>query len=359
MFKKIFFGLSALALCAACTDDYTDWAQPQQNAGVAAKVVEWSVAAAQQGAIVLDNITDETVKLFNVTLPEGVTAESFNVKLTAEGANYPDYNITADGQGNVSVADLQKATTEMFTVEAVERTFAAVVSSDVSVTGQEGTAAVRLVADAFNVTVVPQKPKFGPYLYEAGVNNSWGAVEQPLFCAKQDGIYVGFFYAQDADWSDGKGAFKFTGAFNDWNHGNYGTGTMSDDGLTGTLIDDGGSGNILVNPGFYRASVNLVAMTYELTPIRIGIIGPAQAGGWDTDTDMAYNPETLAWEATITLAADEFKFRANDDWAINWGGETNNLVQDGGNLRISEAGTYFIQFFPLCETKSYCTITKK
>ena len=37
---------------------------------------------------------------------------------------------------------------------------------------------------------------FQEYIYEAGVNNDWGAVGQPLYCANQDGVYVGFFYAQ-------------------------------------------------------------------------------------------------------------------------------------------------------------------
>ena len=201
---------------------------------------------------------------------------------------------------------------------------------------------------------------FQEYIYEAGVNNDWGAVEQPLYCADGNGTYVGFFYAQDADWSGGKGAFKFTGAFNDWSQGNYGTGTINADGLSGTLIDDGGSGNVLAEPGFYRAEVNLAEMTYKLTPISgIGIIGPAQAGGWSEDTDLTYNPETKAWEGTVELAADEFKFRANDGWDINWGGTADNLVQDGANLKITEAGTYFIQFYPLCQTKAYYTIGRK
>ena len=199
---------------------------------------------------------------------------------------------------------------------------------------------------------------FAEYIWEAGVNNEWGAIEQPLYCADGNGTYVGFFYAQDADWSGGMGAFKFTGAFNNWDNGNYGAGTSTDEG--GTLINDGSSGNLLATPGFYRAEVNLADMTYKLTSIKsIGIIGPAQAGGWDTDTDMTYNLETRAWEATIELAADEIKFRANDDWGINWGGTADNLTQDGPNIKIDEAGTYFIQFFPLCETKSYCKITKK
>jgi hypothetical protein len=201
---------------------------------------------------------------------------------------------------------------------------------------------------------------FAEYIWEAGVNNDWGAIEQPLYCADGNGTYVGFFYAQDADWSGGMGAFKFTGAFNNWDNGNYGTGTINDDGLSGTLINDGGSGNVLATPGFYRATVNLADMTYSLTPVYgIGIIGPAQAGGWDTDTDLAYNPETKAWEGTVELAADEFKFRANDGWDINWGGTADNLIQDGPNLKIEEAGTYYIQFYPLCQTRSYYTISRK
>ena len=225
----------------------------------------------------------------------------------------------------------------------------------------DGTAKfIRIQINMAEMTYVITPLNFQQYIYEAGVNNDWGAIEQPLYCGDGNGTYVGFFYAQDADWSGGKGAFKFTGAFNSWNEGNYGTGTINDDGLSGTLIDDGGSGNVLAEPGFYRAEVNLADMTYQLTPIySIGIIGPAQAGGWSDDTDMTYNPETRAWEATIELAADEFKFRANDDWAINWGGTAENLIQDGSNLKITEAGTYFIQLYPLCETKAYYTFSRK
>ncbi|MCR4603050.1 MAG: hypothetical protein K5683_05920 [Prevotella sp.] len=218
----------------------------------------------------------------------------------------------------------------------------------------------RFQIDMADLTYTITALNFAEYLYEAGVNNDWGGKEQPLYCGDGNGTYVGFFYAQDADWSEGKGAFKFRGAADNWDNGNYGTGTINDDGLTGTLINDGNSGNILVEPGFYRAEVNLADLTFTMTPIKgIGIIGPAQAGGWGEDTDMTYNPATGAWEATIELAADEMKFRANDDWAINWGGDTGNLMQDGANIKVAEAGTYFVQFFPLCQTKSYCTMTKQ
>ena len=74
---------------------------------------------------------------------------------------------------------------------------------------------------------------------------------------------------------------------------------------------------------------------------------------------MTYNETLKCWEARETLNAGEFKFRLNHDWAVNWGGTMDNLTQDGSNLSIDADGTYFIQFFPNCETKSYCTITAK
>ena len=215
---------------------------------------------------------------------------------------------------------------------------------------------IRVQINMATLTYTITPLNFAEYIWEAGVNNSWGADAQPLYCSDGNGTYVGFFYAQDADWSGGKGAFKFQTEFNNWDVTNYGIG--SGDDASGTLTV--GGDNIMVTPGFYRAEIDLANLTYKLTSISgIGLIGPAQAGGWGEDTDLTYNAETRAWEGTVDLTADEFKFRANDDWAINWGGSEDNLTQDGANLKITEAGKYFIQFFPLCETKSYCKITKK
>ena len=114
MLKKIFFGMSALALFAACNEDFTDWEQPQTNPEVAAQTIEWSVVPVQETSFVLDDLTSETVQLFTVSLPENVTVDGFNVKLTGEETNYPDYNISADKDGFVSVTDLQNATAGMY-----------------------------------------------------------------------------------------------------------------------------------------------------------------------------------------------------------------------------------------------------
>ena len=217
----------------------------------------------------------------------------------------------------------------------------------------KGAKKIKLTVNMMDFTFTVKALNFDEYIWEAGVNNDWGTKEQPLYCSDGNGTYVGCFYAQDADWSGGKGAFKFQKEFNNWDE-SYGFGSGDDE--KGTLGDE----NFLVEPGFYRAEIDLSTNTYKLALIKsVGIVGPAQAGGWDSDTDMTYNKETGAWEVTIDLNADEMKFRANDGWDINWGGTEDAMSEGGANIKIAEAGSYFVQLFAYCDGKSYCKITKK
>ena len=99
-------------------------------------------------------------------------------------------------------------------------------------------------------------------------------------------------------------------------------------------------------------------MTYKLTALTsVGIIG--NGGDWANDIEMSYNVEVGCYEVTTELAAGEFKFRANHDWAINWGGSFDDLSQDGPNLSVSDAGTYDVQLFLSYAGKHYCKLTKK
>ena len=88
--------------------------------------------------------------------------------------------------------------------------------------------------------------------------------------------------------------------------------------------------------------------------------------GWESDVDMTYvpyNKDTKEvngyWEVkNITLSAGEIKFRANDDWAISWGGELDNLTtKNGGNITV-EAGTYDIKLYAWAEGFAKCVMTK-
>lgn len=79
----------------------------------------------------------------------------------------------------------------------------------------------------------------------------------------------------------------------------------------------------------------------------VGIIGSATANGWNTSTPMTQTSATShIWRITVPLTVGEAKFRANDAWTINWGATAfpaGTGVQDGANIPISTAGTWYVQ----------------
>ena len=209
----------------------------------------------------------------------------------------------------------------------------------------EGAKFIQVTLDMSDNSYTVKAVNFSEYIYEAGNNNGWGSPVDYLNGGNFDGKYVGFMYLD--------GEFKFRSHEDTWDEPDWGAGATE-----GTLAEKGS--NLSAEAGYYQVNADLAAMTYSLTPITtIGIVGPAQEGGWDADTDMTYNQETGAWETTIDLKADEMKFRANDGWDINWGGTEEALTQGGANIKIAEAGSYFVQLFAYCDGKAYCKITKQ
>ena len=209
---------------------------------------------------------------------------------------------------------------------------------------------IKMTLNMMEYTYKIEKLNFQEFIYVPGNHQGWNpATAAALQSPAYDGVYVGYTYLN--------GNFKFTKERN-WNaEYNFNDFTKKDD----IFFNNDGSNINITEEGFYRVTANVA--TSELTAVKTswGIIGPAQAGGWDSDTDMTWNAEDESWTATIELAADEFKFRANDDWGINVGGSFDDLTQDGSNLKVTEAGTYEVKLFLTRSTsgKMYCTLTKK
>ena len=187
-----------------------------------------------------------------------------------------------------------------------------------------------------------------PVLYMAGDANGWATND---YLAGDDGVhFTGYMYLN-------QNGFKFC-TQPEWKGTNYGADfNTAADAANITMTEEA---------GYYKVDVDLESKSYVLTPITtIGIIGSASPNGWDSDVDMTYvpyNAETKAlgyWEAKdITLASGEIKFRANDDWAINWGGDTNALTQGGDNISV-EAGTYDIKLYAWANGYAKCELIKK
>lgn len=196
-----------------------------------------------------------------------------------------------------------------------------------------------------------QKLEFEEYIYVPGNHQGWNPGAAPaLWCPNFDGVYTGF--------SNLNGDFKFTrvrGWDSEYNYTHFITYSEGFSQGDGTNIN-------MATAGFYYLKVDVAAGSVTATQTTTwGIIGPAQAGGWDTDTDMTWNADKGCWfAADVTLTAGEMKFRANDGWDINVGGEFGNLVENGANIAV-EAGTYDIELYLERTTNdaAYAVLTKK
>ena len=186
-----------------------------------------------------------------------------------------------------------------------------------------------------------------PILYMKGDANGWDGYD---YLSGDDGVhFTGFMYLN-------QNGFKFTTA-PDWSGTGYGENFS-------TAPD---AGNIVMteDPGYYKVDVDLSAKTYTLTPITtIGIIGAAvPVTGWDSDKDLTYNVEERCWEIKdIELNAGECKFRANDDWAMQWGYDGEKFVYSNNAPAVQfipEAGTYDIKLYAWANGYVKCEFTKK
>lgn len=109
--------------------------------------------------------------------------------------------------------------------------------------------------------------------------------------------------------------------------------------------------DIPVTAGEYLISFNTNTLEYKFLLIgnytSVGIIGDATPGGWDNDTDMEQDPNDKSlWKLRIILTEGEAKFRADNDWAVNWGGgdfPSGVATQDGPNIPVP-AGEYIVRF---------------
>jgi len=82
-----------------------------------------------------------------------------------------------------------------------------------------------------------------------------------------------------------------------------------------------------------------------------GIVGSATPIGWpgdNTPPDAAFyqTGEAGVFVTYINLSIGEWKIRKDNDWALNYGSDNNDgtLQENGGNIPVTEAGSYKVTF---------------
>ncbi len=187
------------------------------------------------------------------------------------------------------------------------------------------------------------------YLWVPGDYQGWSPGSAPQLGATVPNLndYEGYVNVP----AGGTYEFKITNA-PDWNHVAYG-------GDATTLSTSGSNLAWPSGAGYYYVKANPTALTWSAQKTSWAIIGDATPGGWGGDTPMTYDPVNNVWVInSVALSANSLKFRANGNWDINLGGNTNSLSYGGDNISISEAGNYKIVLDLSHPLKYTATLTK-
>ena len=188
-----------------------------------------------------------------------------------------------------------------------------------------------------------------PMVYVPGAYQGWapGDVNGRLFSYNSNNTYEGIIRITST--ASNNGEFKIAPAPN-WDNSWGGSLTPSGNDYSGTLDPSGN--NFAVTPATYKFTVDVGALTISLVKTDDwGIIGSAiPPYDWSADVNMFYNGQRKMWEITGDFKAGEFKFRANDDWAINYGGSDGTLSAGGANIVLAADGNYTIRFDPVALT---------
>ena len=186
-----------------------------------------------------------------------------------------------------------------------------------------------------------EKLNFQQFYYVAGNGNGW-KWNDFVGTTTYDGEYTGLMWLGTE--------FKFCSQPN-WDGTNYGADFSTDGGAGNMTLPEG------LSEGYYKVDFSLASNTVKFTEVTtIGVIGDATPLGWDASTPLTYNKDGRCWEGDVTFNDGTFKFRANNAWDINWGGNKDDLSFGGDNIPVT-AGTYHVVLYPNCPGKAYCTLT--
>ncbi len=359
----------------ACDESHNDYVQPtvyQQPEAVTIEGFEATPTAAASGEINLGTMTEDAIQLFTLkkgTLPEGVSLE--NIRLEAWPADKEQNvatNVVATEDGMVTKEELAKLVYTFYGKKSTVRTFTAKLFANAF----KGKEAQLITLGDFTLKIKPEELENPYYYIYGGATSSKSADAYKTVMTPDAESDVIFYYT--TKWVSSGDVKIWNSKY--WQEGYlindfsklYGSGEekpTSYKGLTGKL--EQGRNSYIFAPAkkFYTFKIDLEELTYEWIELEdqnptsyttVSLIGGFNS--WAEDVDMVtVDKAKHNWYTKVTFAEQtELKFRADHDWAANWGfGDSagawtvNDDVwakqcnMDGGNI-VVPAGTYHVYF---------------
>ncbi len=369
MIKKILLGMTLLMSMVSCTEDYTDWANPQTNPEEeAVSFGDGSVTPVD--VINLADVTGDKVKVASIVAPTS-TKDTYTPSFKI---NFDGQSFDIDADGNMAKADLVNYITNKYGKRPTERDIDATLDAWVS---NGSTAAKMATSETFQVKAIPEAPVIenGYYLVgdmfnveavgDAAAVDGWNTVS-----AKQafkhsdkdvydDPIFTISFETTKADQYWKIIPKKNADAGNIWAAGVVGPKVDGDDSMTGALTNGDAKAGKIAKAGKYKLTINMMDYSYTIEEVNydpfIYFIGSTD--GWKSnDQKLALVDDAKGVYTGYVYLADpnaagfEFKFqRAQGNWDtaigagtfVSFGGAA--IGVDNGNIGVNAGeGVYYM-----------------
>ena len=360
MIKKILLGMTLLMGMVSCTEDFTDWGNPQTNSQKEA-VAFGNGSVAPVDVINLADVNTEKVKVASIVAP------------TSSNAAYtPNYKINFDGQsfdidadGNMATAELTSYIVDKWGKRPTERDIDATLDAWVS----NGSTAVKMATSAtFQVKAIPEAPVIEEGYYLVGDMfttedvNGWTKEAAKAFKHSDKDVYEDPIFTVSFETTKADQYWKIIPKKNIdaddlWAAGVVGPKVDGDDSMTGLLTNGDAKAGKIAKAGKYKLTINMMDYSYTLEEVNydpfIYFIGATD--GWTkAEQKLALVDDAKGVYTGYLYCADpngwgnQFKFQRV---AGSWDNEINSgafstfsgaATSEGGNISVNAGeGVYY------------------
>ena len=344
----------------SCTEDFTDWGNPQTNSQKEA-VAFGNGSVAPVDVINLADVNTEKVKVASIVAP------------TSSNAAYtPNYKINFDGQsfdidadGNMATAELTSYIVDKYGKRPTERDIDATLDAWVS----NGSTAVKMATSAtFQVKAIPEAPVIEEGYYLVGDMfttedvNGWTKEAAKAFKHSDKDVYEDPIFTVSFETTKADQYWKIIPKKNIdaddlWAAGVVGPKVDGDDSMTGLLTNGDAKAGKIAKAGKYKLTINMMDYSYTLEEVNydpfIYFIGATD--GWTkAEQKLALVDDAKGVYTGYLYCADpngwgnQFKFQRV---AGSWDNEINSsafstfsgaATSEGGNIGVNAGeGVYY------------------
>lgn len=344
----------------SCTEDYTDWGNPQTNPQEEA-VAFGNGSVAPVDVINLADVKTEKVKVASIVAPT-----------SSDAAYTPNYKINFDGQsfdidadGNMATAELTSYIVDKYGKRPTERDIDATLDAWVS----NGATAVKMAtSEKFQIKAIPEAPVIEEGYYLVGDMfttddvNGWTKEVAKAFNHSDKDVYEDPVFTVSFETTKADQYWKIIPKKNIdsddlWAAGVVGPKVDGDDSMTGLLTNGDAKAGKIAKAGKYKLTINMMDYSYTLEEVNydpfIYFIGATD--GWtNAEQKLALVDDAKGVYTGYLYCADpngwgnQFKFQRV---AGSWDNEINSgafstfsgaATSEGGNIGVNAGeGVYY------------------